>query len=47
MIFLQTVIPAIALVLILIGIWKEEKLIAFENRVWKVIKTKIFSQFIR
>ena len=31
MIILQTVIPAAALALILIGIWHEEKLIAFED----------------
>lgn len=33
MIILQTVIPAAALALILIGIWHEEKLIAFEDRI--------------
>ncbi len=33
MLILQTVIPAAALALILIGIWHEEKLIAFENRI--------------
>ncbi len=33
MIILQTLIPAAALALILIGIWHEEKLIAFEDRI--------------
>lgn len=33
MIILQTLIPAAALALILVGIWHEEKLIAFEDRV--------------
>ncbi len=33
MIILQTLIPAAALALILVGIWHEEKLIAFEDRI--------------
>ena len=35
---LETVICAVALVLILIGIWHEEKIIAFEDRAWEYIK---------
>ena len=31
--FLEIFIPALALALILIGIWKEEKLIAFEDKI--------------
>jgi hypothetical protein len=34
-------IATIALVLILLGIWHEEKLIAFEDRLWEHIKDRI------
>ena len=37
---LGTIICAVALVLILIGIWHEEKLIAFEDRAWEYIKDR-------
>ena len=38
---IETIILAAILVLILIGIWKEEKLIAFERRTWAKIKRRI------
>ena len=38
---LGTFISAVALALILIGIWHEEKLIAFEDKVIKYIKDHI------
>ncbi|MBQ8026570.1 MAG: hypothetical protein IJ261_00475 [Clostridia bacterium] len=41
MFWLQTVILTLALALILVGIWHEEKLIAFENRVADYISDRI------
>lgn len=41
MFWIQTSIATFALVLILFGIWHEEKLIAFENRLWEFIKDRI------
>ena len=35
------ILGAIALVLILVGIWHEEKLIAFENELWERVKDRI------
>ena len=35
------IISSVALVLILVGIWHEEKLIAFENRLWDYIADRI------
>lgn len=35
------ILGAIALVLILIGIWHEEKLIAFEAELWERIKDRV------
>ena len=36
-----TIIAAIALALVLIGIWHEEKLIAFEAELWERIKDRV------
>ena len=41
MFWFEMLIATIALVLILIGIWHEEKLIAFEERLWDVIADRI------
>jgi hypothetical membrane protein len=41
MLTLKTFILTTALVLILIGIWHEEKLIAFEEKVWDYIADRI------
>ena len=38
---LGTIICAVALVLILVGILHEEKVIAFEDRVWEYIKDRV------
>lgn len=41
MFWLKTTFLALALALILAGIWHEEKLIAFEERVWDFIADRI------
>lgn len=38
---LSITLSAIALVLVLIGIWHEEKLIAFENALWERVKDRV------
>ncbi len=38
---IEIILSAIALVLVLIGIWHEEKLIAFEDELWERIKDRI------
>jgi len=38
---IEITISTIALVLILIGIWHEEKIIAFEDKIFEKIKTWI------
>ena len=40
MFWIQMSIATLALVLILFGIWHEEKLIAFEDRLWDYIKDR-------
>lgn len=37
----EIILSAIALVLVLIGIWHEEKLIAFEAELWERIKDRV------
>lgn len=41
MFWIQMLIETIALVLVLIGILHEEKLIAFEDKMWEYIKDRI------
>ena len=41
MFWIQMSIATLALVLILFGIWHEEKLIAFEDRLWVYIADRI------
>lgn len=41
MFWLKMLIATIALVLILVGIWHEEKLIAFEEKIFEYIKDRI------
>lgn len=37
---IEIILSAIALVLVLIGIWHEEKLIAFEAELWERVKDR-------
>lgn len=41
MFWLKMLVATIALVLILIGIWHEEKLIAFEEKILEYVKDRI------
>ncbi len=41
MFWLQTAFLTLALALILVGIWHEEKLIAFEERLWDFLADRI------
>ena len=41
MFWIQTSIATLSLVLILFGIWHEEKLITFEDRLWDYIADRI------
>lgn len=41
MFWLETVVLTLALALLLVGIWHEEKLIAFEDKVWDVIADRL------
>ncbi len=44
---ISTFICVIALVLILVGIWHEEKLIAFEGKVWRIIRRRAKRLYLR
>ena len=41
MFWLETTILTIALALVLVGIWHEEKLIAFEDKIWDVVADRL------
>ena len=41
------ILCTVLLVLILIGIWHEEKLIAFEDKVWRIIRHRAKRFYLR
>ncbi len=41
MFWLETVLLTLAFALVLVGIWHEEKLIAFEDKIWDVVADRL------
>lgn len=44
---ISIILCAIALVLILVGIWHEEKLIVFEDKLWRIIRRRAKRLYLR